>query len=221
MAKDAKQLMTCMVYIQHETPQSLHRYTSSLPFVNASLKLQKIWRVQTLLFFFFNGMSVGTIDWQDKQACVSSKSRLVDRMCPFWIGAQVKHGDTPCVHRKGNGHNAQDVHNNASFCLVTKEQSDEMSLGRVSLVEFRYRWASYHVLDQQMSWCKGNGVWRGGHWEHEGVRTSNCCRYHEVQRVHWYTHSLQTRTALVSILFITTAKIMVLVIRISSKCISA
>lgn len=140
---------------------------------------------------FFSRMSVGSIDWRDKQVCVSSKRRLIDRMCPFWIGAQVKHGDTPRVHGEGNCHHAQDVHYNASFCLMTKHTSYEMSLGRISMWIFRYRSASYHVLDQQMSWREGNGVWRGGHWEHEGIWTSNCCRYHEVQRVHCYMHSLQ------------------------------
>lgn len=52
-------------------------------------------------------------------------------------------------------------------------------------------WCIYHVFDHQMSWCKGDGVGRRRHWQHEGIWTSYCCRYHEVQRVYRHANSLQ------------------------------
>lgn len=55
----------------------------------------------------------------------SNSSSVVYRVSPFWVTVQVEHGDAPRVHRQRDGEDAQDVHDEASFYLRTKEDSQE------------------------------------------------------------------------------------------------
>lgn len=124
-------------------------------------------------------------------------SRLICGSSPLWVSFQVKHGNTPCVHGQRDGEDTQDVHDKTSLHLETK-QNIHWTMNRHKVVQFtlvsRASVATYHVFDHEMTGGKGDGVGWGWHRQHEGIRTSYCSRYHEVQWIHCDTNGLQRKS---------------------------